>query len=652
MYLRICFTALLALSISGVPLDAEVTPRDFYQAIRNNDIAKIQSILAAGTPVDLRDTRGTTPLMHAAVVGSLEAMKLLLKAGADVNARNGLDATPLVWAASSPDRANLLLDAGAEVNVVTKMWRTPLMMAAGTSGSAATVKRILEKGAKTELQDVRGNTALLDAAAANETESVRLLLAHKADVNAGDFAGLTALSHAAGHSNVAMIRMLLAKGAGVNASHKREIKVRNGLIAASNLTPLMTAAPVASVATIKTLLDAGADVNRIDMRGMTALMLAVASDTAKPETVRLLLEKGADTKVKGVDGQTALDWAKKFGHPKILAMLGGQISETKSNVRPAANPTVDVRQAIAKAVPLLQTTAKEYFKMSGCAGCHHQHVIGMAVPAAARAGVVVDEAFSRDQLQVLKAELMQSREALLQDVFISADGLVFSMMGLGDQGYPADDLTDAMVSAIAARQTEHGDWRHFPITRPPLESSQFVVTAFGVRAMHRYPVPARKAEMEARIARTRQWLMHTQPSVPFERSFQLLGLQWSGAEKPVVQRAVSELRKLQRPDGGWPQLTTLRSDAYGTAIALYAMRQAGVSPQDAAFQRGVSYLVGQQKSDGSWYVASRAPKVQPYFQSGFPYDHDQWISAATTSFAVAALAGALEPARPTVALNR
>jgi squalene cyclase len=82
------------------------------------------------------------------------------------------------------------------------------------------------------------------------------------------------------------------------------------------------------------------------------------------------------------------------------------------------------------------------------------------------------------------------------------------------------------------------------------------------------------------------------------------------------------------------------------------MRQAGVAAQDPAFQRGVSYLVSQQKSDGSWYVASRAPKVQPYFQSGFPYDHDQWISTATTAFAVTALSGAVEPVRPAVALMR
>jgi hypothetical protein len=31
-------------------------------------------------------------------------------------------------------------------------------------------------------------------------------------------------------------------------------------------------------------------------------------------------------------------------------------------------------------------------------------------------------------------------------------------------------------------------------------------------------------------------------------------------------------------------------------------------------------------------------KLQPYFQSGFPYDHDQWISTAATAWAVSAMA--------------
>ncbi|HMF75217.1 MAG TPA: hypothetical protein VK604_06105, partial [Bryobacteraceae bacterium] len=47
---------------------------------------------------------------------------------------------------------------------------------------------------------------------------------------------------------------------------------------------------------------------------------------------------------------------------------------------------------------------------------------------------------------------------------------------------------------------------------------------------------------------------------------------------------------------------------------------------------------------GSWFVKSRCPKLQPYFQSGFPYDHDQWISMAGTAWATITLTLAAEPA--------
>ena len=61
-------------------------------------------------------------------------------------------------------------------------------------------------------------------------------------------------------------------------------------------------------------------------------------------------------------------------------------------------------------------------------------------------------------------------------------------------------------------------------------------------------------------------------------------------------------------------------------------------------RRGVLFLLRTQHEDGSWRVKSRAPKLQPYFQSGFPYDGDQWISAAGTAWAAIALTLEMEPA--------
>jgi hypothetical protein len=79
-------------------------------------------------------------------------------------------------------------------------------------------------------------------------------------------------------------------------------------------------------------------------------------------------------------------------------------------------------------------------------------------------------------------------------------------------------------------------------------------------------------------------------------------------------------------------------------VVLSTLSEAGLlKPADAAYARGVAYLLRTQFPDGSWYVRSRSPKLQPYFQSAFPYEHDQWISAAATARAVMALAPAAAP---------
>jgi len=62
---------------------------------------------------------------------------------------------------------------------------------------------------------------------------------------------------------------------------------------------------------------------------------------------------------------------------------------------------------------------------------------------------------------------------------------------------------------------------------------------------------------------------------------------------------------------------------------------------DPAFQRGIKYLLDTQQEDGSWYVKTRALAFQPTFEADFPHGHDQWMSAAGTSWASMALTLAL-----------
>ncbi|HEY1706974.1 MAG TPA: ankyrin repeat domain-containing protein [Rhizomicrobium sp.] len=85
--------------------------------------------------VNQRDVFGDTPLGIAVIWGDVEAVRLLLEGGADVNARQADDMTPLHYTAipktGGAEVAKLLLEAGASLDIVDDLFcKTPLEYAA------------------------------------------------------------------------------------------------------------------------------------------------------------------------------------------------------------------------------------------------------------------------------------------------------------------------------------------------------------------------------------------------------------------------------------------------------------------------------------------------------------------------------------------
>jgi hypothetical protein len=163
-----------------------------------------------------------------------------------------------------------------------------------------------------------------------------------------------------------------------------------------------------------------------------------------------------------------------------------------------------------------------------------------------------------------------------------------------------------------------------------------------VSLLQAYASPALKAEASEHIGRAGQWMLKVRPKTTDDKAMLLVGLQRSGAPQSNIQAAAKAVLDLQHADGGWGGNANLDSDAYATSEALTALLDTrSVTPSSDAYQRGVRFLVGARAPDGSWHVRSRAPKFQPYFESGFPYGHDQWISVAASARAVVALARAI-----------
>ena len=118
-----------------------------FTAVREDSLRALESLLAAPQlNVDAVNADGETPLMIAAIRGSLPAVKALVKRGAAVN-REGW--TPLHYACSGPDNgvAAFLIAQGAELNARSENGTTPLMMAA-RYGSGDLVPLLLKAGAE------------------------------------------------------------------------------------------------------------------------------------------------------------------------------------------------------------------------------------------------------------------------------------------------------------------------------------------------------------------------------------------------------------------------------------------------------------------------------------------------------------------------
>jgi ankyrin repeat protein len=648
----VCLVGLAAQTSAPGPGD------EFYTAIRGGDNAKIGALLQGGADVNLKERRGgATPLMHAAAHGSLDTMRLLLDKGADVNARNTGGATALMWAVSEIAKVRLLIDRGADVNVATSGGRTALMLAALGDGSAETVKLLLSKGANPRAVDALKITTLSAAAYGNDTGTIRQLIDAGVDVNAADASGATPLMNAAVNANLDAVKLLIAKGANVNAvSGPPSEKVKNGVINLGAFTALELAAS-GPADVVKALIAAGADLNSTEARGMSALMLAASTDHGDLETVKTLIARGADLRIKSADGETALDWAQKSGPNAVAGLL--KAASAPAGRSPASRDDVPMpapvahRQAVERSVPLLERSAGTFFVNSACGACHAQNVTDFATMAARARGVRISDEAAAQRANGAAATFAAIASHLLErEDGPSIDIPMYTLGGLAAGKYPADRATDALVFNIAAQQFKDGHWHAGGVARPPIEDGDFTRTALGVRSLSVYGSPGRGAEMRERTARAVAWLRTSKPVTTEDRSFRLMGLKWGGGDGAVIQKAARDLSATQRADGGWAQRDEMASDAYGTGLVLFALIESGnATPRDASVQRGVRYLLSTQRADGSWYVRSRSPKFQPYFEGGFPYGHDQWISAMATGWSTAALALGLESGAPRTSLH-
>ena len=311
--------------------------------------------------------------------------------------------------------------------------------------------------------------------------------------------------------------------------------------------------------------------------------------------------------------------------------------------------------AIARALPILQRSAATFVKERACVSCHHNALPIMALRLADRRGVAIDK-------RVLNAVETRTFRELRSDTAVddAVLGVTLSdptpndsllLMAAHDAGLPRDITTAIYARRIARWQRADGHWVTSDF-RPPHSSSQFTSTATAIQALRSYMPEELSGERDDRIRRGASWLATSWPRSTEDASFRLLGLVWAGAPRETIDAATRLLLSMQLPTGGWPQTPAYAADAYSTGEALYALRVSGMPAAAREWQLGARFLIGAQAGDGTWRVRTRmispAEISPPYFETGFPYRKDQFLSYAGTCWAVMALLSSLPEIAPTL----
>lgn len=360
------------------------------EASVTGNVEILRSLLRAGADVESPNAEGQTALMIVARSSNVAAAKLLLDHGARVNAREmWRQQTPLIWAAgqSQPEMIRLLLKYGADPNArsAVNRWErgvsaeprvhfrrpggwTPLLYAA-RQGCVECVRALIDGGADPDMADPENVTPLLLAIINLHFDVAKLLLERGANPNKWDWRGRTPLYAAVDMNTLPqggwpdrpsldrttpleLIELLLKAGANPNAQLKlyqigRSMKDDRGrdLMLSIGATPLLRAAKAFDAPAMRLLLKYGADpelaneglVTPTHIGGITPIMAAAGLGSRSGDArgkydtpdvqersiqaLQILLAAGADINARDHAGRTALHGAASWGWSKVVQFL-------------------------------------------------------------------------------------------------------------------------------------------------------------------------------------------------------------------------------------------------------------------------------------------------------------------------------------------
>ncbi|MGI9355721.1 MAG: ankyrin repeat domain-containing protein [Rhizobiaceae bacterium] len=213
----------LAISLASVSTHAQVAPaageisayEGMLRAAHQGDLESIRRLIAAGSDVNVTDTRGRSPIHIAAYESNDQAMRVLADAGADMNALEGqaYDVVTIAAVANDPELMSLAIELGNSPQLITSPYEGTALIAAAHLGHVEIVKELIGAGAPLDHVNNLGWTALMEAVVlgdggTNHQAVVSSLIEAGADRTISDRDGKTPLQHAQARGYVEIARLL------------------------------------------------------------------------------------------------------------------------------------------------------------------------------------------------------------------------------------------------------------------------------------------------------------------------------------------------------------------------------------------------------------------------------------------------------------
>ena len=191
-----------------------------HAAAAKGDLAAIERLAASGTDKEAVDSRKRTPLHVATFQKQHEATRLLLRLGANPNAReiDRYDIVTIAAVANDVPMLKIALDGGGNPRAITSRYDGTALIAAAHLGHAEIVRMLIAAGAPLDHINNLKWTALIESivlgdGGRNHTDTLSALVKAGANVNLTDGQGATPLALARSRGYSEMVRILTEAGA-------------------------------------------------------------------------------------------------------------------------------------------------------------------------------------------------------------------------------------------------------------------------------------------------------------------------------------------------------------------------------------------------------------------------------------------------------